>query len=567
MKFNLKSFRWAGILFCLLLLLWFVINLIQSCVTDLIPDESYYYFYSQNLAWGYFDHPPLVALTIKISSLLFDNELGVRFMTVVIQLLTLLIIWKTIDDSEFDSRSVLMFFGISSSIVMFVVYGFVTTPDSPLLLFTALFLFSYKRFLESETPLNTILISISMAGLIYSKYQGALVILFVILSNPKLLLNFRFWLSGLAALALLIPHIVWQINNDLPSFMYHTVGRAKPFQIKYFLIYLPNQMANFNPFILILIAYILFKIRPSNLFNKALYTIIAGMILLFWGSTFRGHAEPQWTIAASIPMIILIYGAGKSLNGVRKYLNRFVYPSIALLFIMRIIISCDSIPIRLEFYNQERWAESIKGIAGDRAVIFTDGYQRPSTYMFYTKEDAFTVNSVFYRRNQYDINDYKKRFLNRSVMIVSGKSDSLSTPYQIFGNDTIYVRFSSNLILTSDVEVLINETHGKKYKAGEDYLIDVKLKNKNSYSINLSSKEFPTYFKVLLTDPKKGRISVDAQFYPYVELLEESEEVVGKIAFTIPVDVKPGSYRVMFSIKTEPFREGFNSKSFKINIK
>ncbi|MDP3451414.1 MAG: glycosyltransferase family 39 protein [Bacteroidales bacterium] len=567
MKWSLNSFREAGILFYLLLLLWFLINLIQSTVTDLIPDEAYYHFYSENLAWGYFDHPPLIALTIKISSLLFNNELSVRFMTVIIQLLTLIIIWKTINDKEYNRRSVLMFYGISSSIVMFVVYGFVTTPDSPLLLFTALFIFSYKRFLEKESPINCLLIAISMAGLVYSKYQGGVVILLVILSNPKLLLNIRFWLSGIAALTLLLPHIIWQIDNDFPSFMYHTVGRAKPFRFKYFLIYLPNQMANFNPFVLTLVIYILFKVRPSNLFNRALYTIIAGIIVLFWGTTLRGHAEPQWTIAASVPMIILIYQTAKSIRGVNIYLRRFVFPSIILLFILRIVIACDSIPIRLEFYNQKRWAESIKAISQDRAVIFTDGYQRPSTYKFYTKEDAFTVNSVFYRRNQYDLNSYKSRFLNRGVMIVSNKSDSLSAPFQIYGRDTIYVRYTDNLTLTSDVSILFNIPKGTIFEKGGEHMADVKLINFNKFPIDFNNKEFPSFFKVLLTDQKKGIVTLDALFSPPFNILEKHEEILGTIKFSIPENIEPGSYKLMFSIKTEPFREGFNSKNVKIEIK
>ena len=115
--------------FIILTIVWFVINLIQAIFTDVIPDEAYYYFYSTNLAWGYFDHPPLVALLVSISSVFFSQELSVRFMTVLLQLLTLFIIWKTIDDEDPSKRDVYTFFGISASVVMFAVYGFITTPD------------------------------------------------------------------------------------------------------------------------------------------------------------------------------------------------------------------------------------------------------------------------------------------------------------------------------------------------------------------------------------------------------------------------------------------------------
>jgi len=64
----------------------FIINLLQSYFTQLIYDESYYWYYAQKMAWGYFDHPPMVALLIKISSFFFNGELGVRFMSTILSI-------------------------------------------------------------------------------------------------------------------------------------------------------------------------------------------------------------------------------------------------------------------------------------------------------------------------------------------------------------------------------------------------------------------------------------------------------------------------------------------------
>ena len=83
-----------------MLLAWFLINLIQATYTEVLSDEAYYGLYGKHLAWGYFDHPPMVALLIKISSLFFDGNLGIRFMTVLLELFTLLFIWKIIDDQS-----------------------------------------------------------------------------------------------------------------------------------------------------------------------------------------------------------------------------------------------------------------------------------------------------------------------------------------------------------------------------------------------------------------------------------------------------------------------------------
>lgn len=552
------------VLFCALLFLWFLVNLIQSAFTDVIQDEAYYYFYSQHLSFGYFDHPPLVAVMIKMSSLLFNQELSVRFMTVLLQLFTLLIIWKIIDHKESCSKDILIFFGIAGSIVMFVVYGFVTTPDSPLLFFTALFLLSYKRFLNNESIANMALLTISMAGLVYSKYQGGLVIALVILSNPKLLLNYRFWLSGLSAILLLTPHILWQIDNDFPSFKYHTIGRSKPFKISYFLEFLPNQAANFNPFALIAALYILIKFKPSEKFERALYYITAGMILFFWATTFRGHAEPQWTIAASVPIIMLIY-KHSNFGFIKTVLFKLLFPSIVLLFIFRVVLLIDSIPIKLEFYNQKKWAEQVSNIAGERAVIFRDGYQRPSVYKFYTKKKAFTVNSVFYRQNQYDLHNYRAEFINRPVMIVTDANDPKALSFPILSKDSLYVRFADSLVLTSEIFINITNQLPAKLKIGDSVNVRVEVKNNSEREINLQSQEFISEMRLVLASRGKKSSYPVMHSFPKA-IMQANEFYETDLTLLFPQELSPGVYSMILSIKTDPFREGFNSKPIKIEL-
>jgi hypothetical protein len=41
---------------------WTLLLVIQAINTDLIGDEAYYWMFSENLDWGYFDHPPMVAV-------------------------------------------------------------------------------------------------------------------------------------------------------------------------------------------------------------------------------------------------------------------------------------------------------------------------------------------------------------------------------------------------------------------------------------------------------------------------------------------------------------------------
>ena len=67
-------------------------------------------------------------------------------------------------------------------------YGFIAVPDGPLMLFTALLLWFYKKFTEDDRWSSALLMGIMIAALAYSKaYHGALVVLFIVLWNLRLL--------------------------------------------------------------------------------------------------------------------------------------------------------------------------------------------------------------------------------------------------------------------------------------------------------------------------------------------------------------------------------------------
>ena len=68
-------------LFLLLLFAWGLLNLLQANFMDITEDEAYYWMYSRILDWGYFDHPPMIALMIFLGRQLFEGELGVRVLT------------------------------------------------------------------------------------------------------------------------------------------------------------------------------------------------------------------------------------------------------------------------------------------------------------------------------------------------------------------------------------------------------------------------------------------------------------------------------------------------------
>ena len=200
-----KIFNWRFCL-CCGIFIWFVLNLLQGIFTEIQEDEAYYALYGEHLAWGYFDHPPMVGMMTFLSSIFFSGTLGVRFFTIIASGLSLWVMWKVAQVPEPVEgptwKHILLFCVLACSIVMFNIYGFVTTPDASLILFSALFLLVYQRYLENKSWKNALLMGLFMALMVYSKYHAFLLLGLIVLSNLKLLKDGKFWVACLLALAL-----------------------------------------------------------------------------------------------------------------------------------------------------------------------------------------------------------------------------------------------------------------------------------------------------------------------------------------------------------------------------
>ena len=63
------------------------LRLVAAAWTPLTFDEAYYWMWSKHLAGGYYDHPPMVALVIRLGTMIAgDTELGVRLVSILLAL-------------------------------------------------------------------------------------------------------------------------------------------------------------------------------------------------------------------------------------------------------------------------------------------------------------------------------------------------------------------------------------------------------------------------------------------------------------------------------------------------
>lgn len=544
-----------------LLLATFVLNIIQAIYTGIISDEAYYKLFGENLSWGYFDHPPAVAILTRLSSLLFPGFLGIRFMGVVLHILTLFITWKIIDEKYPDTKKVFFFFLIVSSFVMFTVYGFVTTPDVPLLFFTALFLYAYKQFLKDASPKIIVLLGVVMAGLVYSKYQSALVIGFVVFSNLRLLKNSRFWLAGILGIFLLIPHFYWQFDHNFPTFQYQLIDRATEFRWLYIIEYIPHTFAVFNPFVFGAVLYIIFKYRPVDSFERALYFLIIGFVLFFWVMAIRGHVQPQWTVASTIPMIILLYNRIKVNKKLEKYAIRFLIPTLLILMAGRVlIVENDFITTAVGFEKNWLKGQLIRQTAGDLPVVFYGSFQESSKYRYFTSEIAFPLSSIEGRLTQFDIWQSEKKYHNKPVFVcdsIFGRSK------KIYGGGNTIHGFVSDSLQTVNRMIVDFETPSVPLYRGDTVTMQISVQNPYSHSINFNHTQFPvTVLAVFNLNGK--RTFQPVRFETPTVIIGAGNILKRKVTFVIP-KLKTGRYQFCFSLST-CLCKPLNSKLVKIKV-
>lgn len=404
-------------LFLILLAALLFLNLIQSYFTELIYDEAYYWYYAKELSWGYFDHPPMVAFLIKLSSFFFNGELGVRFMSCLLSAGTYVVLWSLIDNPK-KKDYVVHFFLLVFSMTLMNAYGFLTLPDTPLLFFTSVFLWLYKRFLEKPSLAITFALGAVMAALMYSKYHAFLVIFFVFLSNIKLIKNGKAWVAVVVALALYAPHFHWLYQNDLVSIKYHLYERPnQPYSFsKFTLGYVVNLIAIFG-LLFYWMYYALIKTKASNGFIKALKYLSWGVIIFFFISSFNRRVQTQWIIVITIPMVVLAFhhliDNGKS----RKWMYRLGIISFVLMMYTRAwLVYKPLLPILFETHGNIAWVNELKEKSGGVPIVFENSYRRAPMYEFYSGISSLSLNNYMYRKNQYSIDDTEESVRKKRIL-------------------------------------------------------------------------------------------------------------------------------------------------------
>lgn len=536
----------------------FLLNLLQSVFTQLIYDEAYYWYFSQQLDWGYFDHPPMVALLIWIGNLFFEGELGVRFLSCLLGSGTITLLWLLVEN-ELKKRFIPHFFLLLFSMALFNAYGFLTLPDTPLLFFTALFLLVYKKFLKYPSFLLALLLGVVMACLMYSKYHAVLVIIFVLLSNISIVKNKFAWFAVLIALLCYTPHFLWLYEHDFVSIKYHLSERPnQPYSFEGFTLgYLLNLIANFG-LLFPWFYWALFKTKPKDKFKRALVFLSYGIILFFFLSSFHRRTQTQWVIIICIPMAILTYDYLLKNPNSRKWAYRLSIVSALILIYARIgLVHQPLLPIKYETHGNKEWSEKLKSYVGETPVVFENSYRRAPMFAFYSGNETFSLNNIYYRQNQYSIDASEAAMQNRRIAYVTPYATIGDFDYTILSGRKFFGRFIDDFESYRKLRCFIDEDAIKL--SDEEFT----LKVYNPYDKELKLSKFNFNIGYLnnykqLKEIKKLELITDNG----ISFLKPKDTTLLKCRLVLPETIKPDYLK--FGVSKNALLPGINSTSIKI---
>lgn len=555
-----------NILFYGFLVLWLLLNLTSALFTGLAHDEAYYWMYSRNLEWGYFDHPPATALLIKIGTWFFQSELGIRIVNIFTLTAAIILLWSM---CKKYGRDLLLFIVLICGTIVFHVYGFIIVPDAPLIASAAIYFWILEKFLNNSRR-YIIPLSIAVALMLYSKYHGILILVFTILALPELLKKKDFWLVALGSLILVLPHILWQISHNYPTLQYHLLSRIKkPYKISNTTNYIFGVILITGPLLSFVYWYAVYKVKISSVWEKILKYTAFGFIIFFFISNFRGKIEPNWNSVVVIPLLILGYKYIKEHQNLRRWTFYLGGTTLVIALIFRFYLANDFIykkisafvQVKNEFYHWDQWAKEIEKVAGERPVVFINSYQRASKYTFYTGKPSLSYNTLQYRANQYDIWDIESELQGKDVLMVYRKQEPFLTPLMTATEELYYTKIdnfrSFKKIHLTNLDEQLKLDSGKKY--------EMKINLKNTYPFPVDFKETEALYPELVvriydrnTLVAEDSVKVDKGF------LRPGESFIQKIYFTTPEE--EGAYNLVFALQNKYLQPGQTNRTVKIHL-
>jgi len=417
-----------------------------SATLQLHPDEAYYWLWSRHLDLGYYDHSPMVAYFIRLTTLFSQSELAVRFSGVIGLFFLSYICWKLalelFKSEAAASASVIIF----NSLPLTLSGSIIITPDLPAFFFWSLSAYFAWQIVRTQKAFFWYLLGASFGLGLLSKYTAVFFapsfFLFIALTDErKWLKTIHPYLAFLFGCAFFLPVIYWNSAHQWISFKFqmgHGLGGQKYSPGK-LVEYAGGQMLVAGPFLWLAGMYAgfvyLFKKDKPRLF---LSLITLPIIMFFAYSSLKKTAGPNWPAFAYFTFSIII-GAYFTEGG--RFRKAVLWLAIASSFLLSVIAMAHArftiIPLHKIskdmaeadatqfFYGYRELGQEILRHPEVKLAI-TASHQLSAEIAYYTGEKVFAyVDTKLTRTSQFNFWELPKDLKDKDGLYIYLEGDGV----------------------------------------------------------------------------------------------------------------------------------------------
>lgn len=438
---SLKAINISSLTFEKQLLLWLlgvaIVRYLLGANLYLLNDEAYYWVWSQNLAMSYFDHPPMVAWMISLSTSVFGDHPAAIRLPAAISVLVMSIIGVRLTQKIFSShKTSLHYVAISIGSILFIGTASGMTPDAPMAMFTALMLWYFYKAVIEDSSNSWYGVGIFFGLALLSKYiaifWGLALVLFM-LAEPearKKLKQSGPWLAAIISILVFSPVLVWNYQHDWASFTFqlnHGLPENKDSAVPN---YFANQAGLITPIIFFILLSLWFKRSKqwSALEVPVKFLVATSLIpfLFFVYAATKAPVSANWPAFAYFTGFILV--AHWFTMASQKWERRVIKFSYGYLFIFSalIIVHTQFNILNLgradrtkNYYGWPEIIQQVKNIAAEypEAIMVGNNYQFHSQVTYGLGAYKVPALNIGGRTNHYSYLD-NSELVGRDLVII-----------------------------------------------------------------------------------------------------------------------------------------------------
>ncbi|MFC1743440.1 glycosyltransferase family 39 protein [Candidatus Riflebacteria bacterium] len=292
-----------------LLILLTLFRLVYITQNEVHPDEAYYWGLGDRLDWSYYDHPPLTAYAIGLSTSFFGKtEFAVRLPAVIFAAASLLILFFFALDIFNSNRTAFLTVFLFSLIPASNINAIIITPDAPQFFFWCLTAWLYLRACRTDAWIYWLSGGVTLGLGLLSKYTvvffvpALFLFLLIFPQQRQKLWGLKLYSSLFLAFCLFLPVVYWNFVHDFISFKFqfhHGMDGSKKPAIATFIEFLGGQAGLISPIFFFLIIDAAFRkqnYEDENLRESLVYLaiIFAFSLFFFAFQSLRSKVEANW---------------------------------------------------------------------------------------------------------------------------------------------------------------------------------------------------------------------------------------------------------------------------------